>query len=132
MKRQHAIVWIDHREAHIFGIGLDAGEKLAVHDKNAIAHVHHKAGPTAGSGHEPETLAFLDEVAKALDGVKEILIAGPAQAKIHLKSRLEKHWPHIATNVVGVEVLDHPSEPEILAFARKHFLRIDLMRPQLG
>jgi hypothetical protein len=131
MNRQHAVVWIDHREAHLFGIGADAGEKLSVveHSPSPIRHIHHKAGPTASSGHEPESLAFMDEVAKALDGVKEILIAGPAQAKHHLKTRLDQHWPHIAANVVGVEALDHPSETEILNFARRAFHKIDRMRP---
>lgn len=132
MNRQHAVVWIDHREAHIYGVGLDAGEKFAVHDKNPIARIHHKAAPTAGSGHETETKAYLDEVAKALEGVKEILITGPAQAKLHLFRHLQAHWPKIAGNVVGLESADHPGTAALLDHARAYFHKVDRMRPQLG
>ena len=132
MNRQHAVVWIDHREAHMFGIGVDAGEKFAVHDHNPIAHVHHKAGPTAGSGHETETKAFLDEVARALEGVQEILITGPAQAKLHLFKRLQAQWPSIAAHIVGLESADHPTAAALIEHARHYFHKVDRMRPQIG
>ena len=132
MKPHHAVVWIDHREAHIFGLGLAAGQIAEIDARNPIAHVHHKASPTAGSGREPESTAYLDDVARHLDGIREILITGPAQAKLHLFRRLQDHWPQIAKNVVSLESADHPTQAELLTHARRTFRRIDNTRPQLS
>jgi stalled ribosome rescue protein Dom34 len=132
MTHYHAVVWIDHRAAHILGVGLAGGEIVKIDADNPIAHVHHKAGPTAGSGHEGESKAYLDDVARHLGEFKEILIAGPAQAKLHLFKHLQAHWPQIADRVVGIESADHPKQTELLAHAKRSFQGIDTKRPQVG
>jgi stalled ribosome rescue protein Dom34 len=129
MKRQHAVVWIDHREAHILGVD---GNRFDVEAHQPIQRVHHKAGPTAGSGHEAESKAYLDEVARALGEVEEILITGPAQAKLHLFKHLQNAWPQIAQHVVGLESADHPGDAALLKHAKLYFHKVDSMRPQVG
>ena len=50
--------------------------------------LHHKRGmdkgATVGSGRAPEDQHFYHEVAEALKGASEILIVGPANAKLNL------------------------------------------------
>ena len=65
--------------------------------------------------------AFLKRVGEAVAGSAGILITGPAGAKKELAAYLEKDQPAVAARIVGVEPLDHPSDGELLAFARKFF-----------
>ena len=92
-------------------------------------HIHHKAG-SIGAGHEHEGQIYLKAVADAAGASHEILITGPGAAKTELMSYLTQHAPETAKRVCGVEALDHPTDNEIVAFARKHFTGIDRMRPQ--
>jgi hypothetical protein len=41
---------------------------------------------------------------------------------------LEKRHATVAKQVVGVESLDHPSDGELLAFAKRYFKRVDALR----
>jgi hypothetical protein len=40
MTRYHACVWIDHREAKVFGIGETGADQEVVLDTNSPAHIH--------------------------------------------------------------------------------------------
>jgi stalled ribosome rescue protein Dom34 len=124
----HAVVWIDHREAQIFDFDRDDSNHQTI-KSHEPRHIHHKAG-SIGAGHVHEGEAYLKAVADALDKSHEILITGPSAAKTELMSYLTQHAPATAMRVCSVETLDHPTDNEILAFARKHFTSIDRMTPQ--
>lgn len=128
MAHFHAVVWIDHREARIIGFDREGADEIQV-KSHGPHRIHHKAG-TMGSGHEHDRPQFFHDVAAALADAGEILIAGPAQTKRELKAFLDSRAPDIAAKVLGVEPLDHLSDGEILAFARRFFRRIDHMTPQ--
>ena len=127
MSQVHAIVWLDHLEATIVSFSLGSSNEIEVHSHSPERHIHHKAG-SIGSGHAADDHRFFDEIAEALIGIHEVLIAGPGNAKTAFQSYIEDHDLELAKRVVGVEALDHPTEPELLAHARKHFTAID----QLG
>lgn len=126
----HAVVWIDHREAQIFDFDRDDSNRQTI-KSHEPRHIHHKSG-SIGAGHVHESEAYLKAVANALDESHEILIAGPSGAKTELMSYLARHAPSTAQRVCGVETLDHPTDSEIVAFARKHFTGIDRMTSQRG
>jgi hypothetical protein len=90
--------------------------------------VHHKAG-VIGAGHAALDLSFLDHIVDAVRGTEEWLLVGPAQAKQDLVRHLEKHLPHVKATLVGVEAMDHPTDGELLAYARRSFKAIDRLRP---
>ena len=46
----HAVVWIDHQEAHVIQFNAEASESEIIKTKSKHKHVHHKSGAT-GSGH---------------------------------------------------------------------------------
>jgi stalled ribosome rescue protein Dom34 len=71
---------------------------------------------------------FFDEVAKAVGDSPEILVTGPGTAKVSFMTDLEKRHAQVAKQVVGVESLDHPSDAELLAFAKRYFKRVDALR----
>lgn len=126
MSRFHAVAWLDHREAHVLHFTKDAAERTLVRGERS--HLHHKRG-AIGAGNAPEDHAYFEAVAAALRGAEEILVAGPAEAKHEFVKHLQRHDAPLAKKVVGVETLDHPSEGELLAFARRYFIAADRMRP---
>jgi NADH dehydrogenase FAD-containing subunit len=66
-------------------------------------------------------------VINSVNETKEILVIGPGSAKLELIKHAHHHDPKIAANIVGVETVDHPSDKEILAYARKFFYKADQM-----
>jgi stalled ribosome rescue protein Dom34 len=129
MSHYHCVVWIDHREAHVIEFNPDEAETSVVHPKSRHEHLHHKQG-AVGSGRSPEDHAYYEAVAAAIKDAGEILIVGPSTAKHQLQKHLEAHAPAIAARVVGVETVDHPTDGELLKFARRHFKVDDSMRSQ--
>jgi stalled ribosome rescue protein Dom34 len=116
----HAIVWIDHSQAKIFHIGLSGGDEITLHPHLPTRHLHHKAN-SIGSGHAGLDKEFFAQVMNAVSDAGEILIIGPASAKTELAKYLREKHPAVASRVVAVEAADHPSDPEIVAYARQHF-----------
>jgi stalled ribosome rescue protein Dom34 len=124
MDHFHAVVWIDHDEAHVIHFNPDESEELTVHSKHRRGHLHHKRGQL-GDGRAPEDHDYYDLVETALAGAKEILIVGPASAKDELEKHMKHHAKALAACIVGVERVDHPSDGQILQLARKYFKAAD-------
>jgi len=76
---------------------------------------------------EPE---FMKEVASAISVAGEILVIGPGNAKTEFMTYVEKHDPKLKAKILGVETVDHPSDGEIVAYARKFFKPVDEMLPR--
>ena len=58
-------------------------------------------------------------------------IVGPAQEKDFSAKYLAEKHPAIRTHVEGVEKADHPTDGELLDFARRYVKAADHMRPQI-
>lgn len=126
MTHYHALVWIDHREAKIFGIGLEESDLSKIDDHAPRHHIHRKADHV-GLGTMPMDIHFLHDVAKALEPAQAILIAGPGRAKTDLASFLTEHYPAVGNHVRHIEAMDHPTDGELVAAARKYFHAEDRM-----
>ena len=128
MSHYHAVVWIDHTEAHVMHISPDDVESSIVRPSKAHHHLHNKRG-AVGAGRAPEDQHFYHEVVEAMRGAQEILIVGPANAKLNLIKHIHSHDQQMADKVIGVETVDHPSDAQLVAYARKYFDAADRMRP---
>lgn len=122
----HAVVWIDHLRARIFHIGMSGVDEVVLHPHMPTRHIHHKANST-GSGHVHESEEFQKQVLDAVSDAGEILILGPSGAKVELAKYISERNPKIGGRIVAVEAADHPSDPEIVAYARRHF-RMGIVR----
>jgi len=122
----HVCVWIDHREAKVFGIGLDAADESVVREPGPHHHIHRKADQI-GEGKAPPDEVFLGAVATAIGGAHALLLAGPGTAKTELAGYLKRHHPELADRIRGVEPMNHPTDPEIVRAARKFFRAADRM-----
>jgi len=116
----HAVVWIDHSQAKVFHLGLAGADEVTLHPHLPTRHLHHKANST-GSGHAAPDKAFYAEVARSVADAGEILIIGPAGTKTELANHIREHAPDVARRIVAVEAADHPSDGEIIAYAKRHF-----------
>lgn len=132
MSHYHAVVWIDHREAHVMHISMNDVETSIVRPGKPHHHLHNKRGAdkggAVGSGRAPEDQNFYHEVVEALKGAGEVLIVGPADAKLSLIKHIQNHDQKIIDKVIGVETVDHPSDAQLVVYARKYFEAADRMR----
>ena len=120
MSHYHAVVWIDHAQAHVIHFSPDDVEKFVVQPH----HPHHKLHSTAGTlgdGRAPEDKDYYHRVAQTLAGAQEILVVGPAQAKLQLVKHIHAHDHALVSKLVGVETVDHPTDAQLVAYARKYF-----------
>jgi hypothetical protein len=116
----HAIVWIDHSQAKVFHIGMSGEDEMVLHPHLPTRHLHHKAG-SIGSGHAGFDKAFLAQAMNAVSDAGEILIIGPAGAKTEFAKYLRVQHPEIGGRIVAVQAADHPSDREVVAYAKQYF-----------
>ena len=144
MSTNHAIVWIDHKEAHVLMFDREHVEAQRVQSRktfhkamggHAGSHQgkHGRGAETSGShspdgGHASSNEEFYHEVAQALAGVHEILVAGPAQAKDEFRAHCARHDKAVDKAIVGIIPSDHPTDPQLVAMAKQYFLKHDKMQ----
>ena len=124
----HAVVWIDHKQARVFHFNVEEADRTVV--KDHIVRDIHSREPLSGQRIE-ENKPFFEDVAKTIADAGAILIVGPAQEKnLFAKFLAEKHRS-IRAHVEGVEKADHPTDGELLDFARRYVKAADHMRAQI-
>jgi stalled ribosome rescue protein Dom34 len=122
MKTFHAAVWLDHGEARIFHIAKDTFDGTVIQAEEPHKQVHRKSGPGANSGRRAHIDAtFCEDITRELAGSEEILLLGPSTAKLELIKHMHKHHPAVAHKVIGVETVDHPSDRQLVTYARQYF-----------
>jgi hypothetical protein len=115
----HAVVWLDHQTAQVLQFDAEHVEASKVK-----AHTHHTAQHASGvrTVHE-----FFGEVCNALAGIPEVLAVGPRTGLADFEHYAKKHRPETAGRIVAFEIVDHPSENQLVAMARKYFVKYDRM-----
>jgi stalled ribosome rescue protein Dom34 len=88
--------------------------------------VHHKSN-TFGSGHEAVPSKFLLAVAKSIADAGAVLITGPSNAKTEVMAHIKKRKPELLKTLLGGKTVDHPSDAQLVANARKYFESADQM-----
>ena len=120
MSLTHAIVWTDHRTAEV--LQFDAEHVRA---QKVRAHSHYTRQHESGVRTEHE---FFGEVCDALKGIDEVVVTGSHKAIADFRHYAEKHRAHTATRIVGYEVIDRPTDNQLVALAHQYFLKHDRMK----
>jgi len=115
----HAVVWVDHRTAKIFYLGLDTSDERVIH-ADQDKHLHHKAN-TIGSGKAHDDPTFFPRIDEALQHCEAVLIVGPGTEKTHLLKHLGEGRGSHKNRDLHAESVDHPSDREIIALGRRRF-----------
>lgn len=115
----HAVVWVDHQSAEVlqFGAGQVQITKVEAHARYTRQH-----GSGVRSEHE-----FFGEVCDALAGIKEVLVTGSHTAQADFRHYVDKHRPALVPVICGWETVDRPTEGQLVALARKYFVKHDRM-----
>ena len=112
----HAVVWMDHSQAHVLMF-----DKEHVEAQRVKARSHH----TPKHGHVGADKDFFKQVADALAGVTEVLLTGPANAKIEFRDFCKHNAHAVDKATVDVVSSDHPTDAQLVAMARQYFLKYD-------
>lgn len=123
----HAAVWIDHNEAKVFHIPDLERVEVDMATFHPRHHVKRHPTTTAEHAHPAEAAHFYSEVAHALADAEEVLVVGPGSAKLELIKHVHKHEHSLEPKIVGVETVDHPTDGQLLAYARRYFHAQDRM-----
>jgi len=124
---QHVVVWLDHQEARVVTVSPAGFDESSVHSPASHIH-HHPKGGTEAHEHPDDAKRFFHEIAQALASAEEVLVVGPSTAKLHFVKYVHKHAHALEPKIVGVETVDHPSDGQLAAYARKYFLAADRKR----
>lgn len=117
MSTYHAVAWIDHAEAHVLSFDPEHYDAQKIRSRS-----HHKH-----QGRASDAAAFFQEVYTGLAGSKEVLLAGPGDAREEFAKWARKHHPEGVTRFVQSVPADHPTEGQLVALARKYFHGYDQM-----
>jgi hypothetical protein len=71
---------------------------------------------------------FFGQVCDDLSGIAEVLVTGSHKAQADFRHYVEKHRPALLKAIAGWETVDSPSEGELVALARRFFLKRDQMK----
>jgi hypothetical protein len=123
----HVAVWLDQHEARVFRLGGGSFDEstFRADSQHLRRHPDHNA---SRSQHPEDQKRFFREVAHALAAADEVLVVGPSTAKLHFLRYAHAHEPGLEARIVGVETVDHPTDPQLAAFARRYFYEVDRMR----
>lgn len=110
------IVWIDHHTAKLFTFAGESMEHHTLHRHEPEHHTSHTADAAHDSSH------FYHQVAQQLHGTQALVLLGPGVAKDQFVHHLEHHHHgDLAKKVLAVRNSDHPTDPQLVAFAREFF-----------
>ncbi|MDY6882084.1 MAG: hypothetical protein V2J25_06025 [Desulfatiglans sp.] len=127
-------LWIDHRQAFIVYLTKDDVTTKTI-PSNMEKHVRASGGSRSSTAYGPQDVLAEDridrkykhkldryykEVARALSGVKSILIMGPGEAKGEFKKHLQKPG-HQSMPVITIERADKMTEVQIIAKVKQHY-----------
>ena len=117
MSTFHAVVWMDHQEAHVVMFDREHVEAQRIQSRS-----HHKHQGKAG-----DTAAFFAEVAQALTDTHEVLVTGPGLARNEFRDWCAAHQKSTAAIIVDSIASDHPSDAQLVAMAKQYFKKSDAM-----
>jgi hypothetical protein len=113
----HAVAFVDHQSAQVLQFASEKLVERKVHEQLQFTRQH---GSKVRTEHE-----FFGHVCDALDGIAEVLVVGGHTGLADFRHYVNKHGPMTAQRIFGYEVVDHPSENQLVALARKRFVKVD-------
>jgi stalled ribosome rescue protein Dom34 len=127
MQANYVVVWLDHSEAHIIAINRGIAEQpVIVRAPQHNEHQHHRAY-SVGSGKAAEHPEYYEQIIAKIRHAAEWLVVGPANAKLAFSKHLHKQHANLEHRLVGLETVDHPSDGQLLAYAKQYFTAADRM-----
>jgi stalled ribosome rescue protein Dom34 len=88
--------------------------------------IHHKhaKGHDTDKEHPDDAKRFYAAVCSALEGSAPILIVGPGSSKLEFLRYVQMHAKPLELRIAGIETVDHPSDGQLVAYAKKYFAKV--------
>lgn len=113
----HAVVFVDHQSAQILQFDSENVVEHQVQQHRQFTRQHHSGVRTE---HE-----FFGKVCDAFDGIAQVLLVGGHTSLTDFRHYVDKHRPLTAPCIVGYELVDHPTQNQLVALARRYFVKFD-------
>lgn len=117
MRVLHAVAFVDHRRAEVLQFGAAEVRGQILHEQRHFSRQHRHGARTE---HE-----FFGEVCDALDHIAEVVVTGGPAELADFRIYVDEHRPLSAAHIVDYEVIDHPTETELVTLARTRFVEVD-------
>lgn len=113
MKLFHALAHGHHRSARPGRFNAVPASAPAI--RSPTQH-YVQQGNTVPAEHE-----FYAEVFGQLERIGQVVVTGSPAALADFRDYVDKHRPQAASHIAAYDAVDHPSEAQLAALARKHF-----------
>ena len=117
MSSSSAVIHLTHQDAR--AIAFDATSAQAT---NVAEHAHPTRQHGSGVRSEQE---FFGAVCDLLDGFPRAIVAGGHTTLADFRHYVDKHRAHTAARIDAYEVVDHPTDNQLVALARKRLDALD-------
>lgn len=117
MKQSRGVAHVSHQFAQV--IEFDE-ETMHIVKTEQHAHATRQHGSQVRSEHE-----FFGSICDQFEGFAKLLVTGSHTALIDFRHYVAKHRPLVAPRIAGYEVVDHPTENQLVAMARKRFEELE-------
>jgi hypothetical protein len=121
MTMSRAVVWTDHQSAQV----LPLGEEQA-HTPGLTIHAHAYPARQHASGVHTEH-EFFGAICDELERFAHAVVTSSHTALADFRHYAGKHRPVVAARIVAYDVVDHPTDSQLVALARKQFVEHDRM-----
>lgn len=115
------VVWMDSRNAKIFHI---EGEQVRA--SRSVRHDHDHHTQNKNDAKQKDSPQFFTDIANQLRQTSDaVLLVGPGVSKNHFVTYLDTHHQkELAHRIIGTESMDHPTDAQIVAYARRYFPKV--------
>jgi stalled ribosome rescue protein Dom34 len=113
MKSSRGVAHVSHQFAQV--IEFDDSSTHVVKTEQH-AHATRQHGSQVRSEHE-----FFASVCELIERFDKVLVTGGHTALADFQHYVAKHRPLVAGRIAAYEIVDHPSENQLVAMARKRF-----------
>jgi hypothetical protein len=121
MTMSRAVVWTDHQSARVLPLGEEH-----VHTPGLTIHAHAYATRQHASGVRTEH-EYFGAICDELERFAQAVVTGSHTALADFRHYAGKHRPVVAARIVAYDVVDHPTDNQLVALARKQFVEHDRM-----
>jgi stalled ribosome rescue protein Dom34 len=118
---KYVAVWLDHKEARVFHIHPERIDETLVSAPLHNIHHKHPGSTERDKAHPDDSKRFFAEIGRTLDDAEQVLVVGPSTAKLEFVRHVHAHQPALEQKIVGIETVDHPTDGQLVTYAKRYF-----------
>jgi hypothetical protein len=99
----------------------EAVDETTILSPQHLIHRHPK-GREEAKEHPDDAKRFFQEATRFLEGTDAILIVVPSSAKLEFLRYVQDRDHKLQARVAGIESVEHPTDGEIVAYAKRDFI----------